>query len=110
MCEVTAIDLTEASGVNNLGLTVFIAYLYNNPLPVGSEVSITSENGILTGSNSYIFPNTTSKVPMSVSFGITREPIDARNDKTSGSLTINLKATSGLVTSVSINVIDDKKL
>lgn len=110
MCGVDSIDLTEATGTNSVGLTVFIADAYNNPLPVGSEVSIASENGILTGTNSYIFPNTTSFVPVGISFGITREPADGRNDITDGFLTISVEATSGLISSTSIAVTDDAKL
>lgn len=110
MCGVNSIDLTEATGTNSVGLTVFIADVYNNPLPVGSEVTIASENGILTGTNSYIFPNTTSFVPVGISFGITREPADGRNDITDGFLTISVEATSGLITSTSIVVTDDAKL
>lgn len=108
MCNVSEIDLTDDTGTDSLGLTVFITDRYNNPLPVGSEVSITSDNGILTGSNSYTFPNTTSIVPMSVSFGITREPIDGRNDiGKGGTLTIRVEATSELVSTLQVTVNDD---
>ena len=108
MCNVSEIDLTDDTGTDSLGLTVFITDRYNNPLPVGSEVSITSDNGILTGSNSYTFPNTTSIVPMSVSFGITREPIDGRNDiGKGGTLTIRVEATSELVSTLQVAVNDD---
>jgi len=108
MCNVSEIDLTDDTGTGSLGLTLFVTDRYNNPLPVGSEVIITSDNGILTGSTSYTFPNTTSIVPMSVSFGITREPIDGRNDiGEGGTLTMRVEATSELVSTIQVTVNDD---
>ncbi|WP_231620112.1 beta strand repeat-containing protein [Pseudoalteromonas sp. NGC95] len=108
MCQVSAIDLTQtASGTSSLSLIVYIADVYNNPMPVGSDVTITTDNGELTGTTNYTFPNTTSIVPIGVSFGIKREPLTGGNESSSGSLTIATEATSGLVTSISIPVEDD---
>ncbi|MBH0002239.1 Ig-like domain-containing protein [Pseudoalteromonas sp. SWYJZ12] len=108
MCEVSEIDLTQsATGTGSVSLILYIADIYNNPLPAGTEVSISTDNGELTGETSYVFPNTTSFIPVGVSFGIKREPLTGGNDSPSGSLNISVKAPSGLVSPFSVTVKDD---
>lgn len=110
MCQINEVDLTTATGQENMNLTVFIADIFNNPLPVGTEVAVSTDNGVLSGEpENYVFPNTTSRVPVSLSFTLAREPADSGNDKTSGFLQIKTTAPSGLVTSLSIPVKDDPK-
>lgn len=114
MCNVHAIDLSrQIVGSNDIGLVsvslrVYIADIYNNPLPVSSEVEIVSDNGVLIGTNSYVFPNTTSKVPVHLSFGMTREADGQGNGKSDGFLTINVTTPSGLVSTLSVPVKDDR--
>jgi len=108
MCQVDAIDLTQtASGTASLGLTVFIADIYNNPMPAETTISINTDNGILTGTDNYTYPNTTSIVPVGLSFGITREDLDGGNEQFSGILTVTAEAPSGLESTLSVSVIDD---
>jgi hypothetical protein len=108
MCQVDAIDLTQtASGTASLGLTVFIADIYNNPMPAETTISIDTDNGILTGSDNYTYPNTTSIVPVGLSFGITREDLDGGNEQFSGILTVTAEAPSGLESTLSVSVTDD---
>ncbi|MET6758395.1 Ig domain-containing protein [Pseudoalteromonas sp. NCIMB_1079] len=108
MCEVSEIDLTQSpTGTSSVSLILYIADIYNNPLPAGTEVSISTDNGEITGETSYVFPNTTSFVPVGVSFGIKREPLTGGNDSPSGSLNISVKAPSGLVSPFSVTVKDD---
>ncbi|MFP3367019.1 hypothetical protein R0J93_25585, partial [Pseudoalteromonas sp. SIMBA_148] len=85
-------------------LIMYIADMYNNPMPAGTEVSISTDNGEITGETSYVFPNTTSFVPVGVSFGIKREPLTGGNDSPSGSLNISVEAPSGLVSPFSVSV------
>lgn len=108
MCEVTAIDLNSATGASNVSLKLFIADVYNNPMPVGTQVEISADNGVLVGTNSYTFPNTTSRVPASLFFAVTREPATGGNDKSDGFLTISVTSPSGLVSSMSVPVTDDR--
>ncbi|MBB1355338.1 Ig-like domain-containing protein, partial [Pseudoalteromonas sp. SR45-5] len=76
MCQVSEIDLTQTpTGTSSVSLIMYIADMYNNPMPAGTEVSISTDNGEITGETSYVFPNTTSFVPVGVSFGIKREPL-----------------------------------
>jgi hypothetical protein len=108
MCEVTAIDLNSATGTSSASLRLIIADVYNNPLPVGTEVQVSLDNGVLVGANSYIFPNTTSRVPASLFFAVTREPAGQGNDKFDGFLTISVTSPSGLVSAMSVPVADDR--
>lgn len=111
MCQITEVDLTSATGQESINLTVFIADIFNNPLPVGTGVTILTDNGVLSGEpENYAFPNTTSRVPVSLSFALGREPADNRNDITSGFLEIKTTAPSGLVSSLSVSVRDDPKV
>lgn len=108
MCQVSEIDLTQTpTGTSSVSLIMYIADMYNNPMPAGTEVSISTDNGEITGETSYVFPNTTSFVPVGVSFGIKREPLTGGNDSPSGSLNISVEAPSGLVSPFSVSVIDD---
>jgi len=108
MCEVTAIDLNSATGASSASLRLFIADVYNNPMPVGTEVQVSLDNGVLVGTDSYTFPNTTSRVPASLFFAVTREPAGQGNDKFDGFLTISVTSPSGLVSSMSVPVTDDR--
>ena len=108
MCQVSEIDLTQSpTGTSSVSLIMYIADMYNNPMPAGTEVSISTDNGEITGETSYVFPNTTSFVPVGVSFGIKREPLTGGNDSPSGSLNISVEAPSGLVSPFSVSVVDD---
>lgn len=107
MCNVTSVDFRNGL-TDSQSLTVFIADIYNNPMPVGTAVTITTDNGILSGADDgYTFPNTTSVTPVSLSFVILDEPDDQRNDKTQGIITIKAEAPNGLVSSVGVPVYDD---
>ncbi|MEI8642519.1 Ig-like domain-containing protein [Pseudoalteromonas sp. Hal099] len=107
MCQVDSIDLTQTTGASSLNLTVFIADIYNNPMPAETTISIDTDNGILTGSDNYTYPNTTSIVPVGLSFGITREDLDGGNEQFSGILTVTAEAPSGLESTLSVSVTDD---
>lgn len=108
MCNVSAIDLSTATGASSVALRLFIADLYNNPLPVTTQVSVSADNGVLVGTDSFTYPNITSRVPVSLFFAMTREPAGQGNDKLDGFLTITAIAPSGLVSSLSVPVTDDR--
>ncbi|CAM3694934.1 MULTISPECIES: Ig-like domain-containing protein [Pseudoalteromonas] len=107
MCQVDSVDFRGGT-TEAVDLTVYIADIYNNPMPVGTVVSISTDNGVLSGADEdYIFPNTTSIVPISLSFVILDEQDDSRNDKTQGAITVKVAAPNGLISTTSISVLDD---
>ena len=110
MCQISQIDLTEATGVTSVAATVYIADMFNNPLPVETAVKISSDQGKLTGTTDYIVPNTTTVRPINFSFGVLRVPVDDKNAVVNGNVTITSTATSGLVSSASVSVLHDAKL
>lgn len=109
LCNVSAVDLSDTpAGASSVQLSVYISDLYNNPMPVGTTVDIAADNGVVSGNNSYTFPNTTSRIPVSVPFTLTREPVTGGNERFDGALTITVTAPNGLVSSMSIPVKDDR--
>lgn len=108
MCEVSAIDVSSVTGAASVSLRLFISDVYNNPLPVTTSVDISVDNGVLVGEDNYIFPNTTSRVPVSLFFAITQEPASGGNEKFSGFLTIKATTPSGLVSTLSVPVSDNR--
>lgn len=111
MCNVTAIDLSATptpERASSVQLSVYISDVYNNPMPVGTDVDISADNGVLVGSTSYSFPNTTSRIPVSIGFMVTREPLTDGNEKFDGFVTISATTPSGLVSSLSVPVKDDR--
>ncbi|MCF4009044.1 hypothetical protein [Rheinheimera sp. UJ63] len=106
LCEVSAIDLSSGAAPS-VSLRLFISDIYNNPMPLGTTVALSADNGVFVGADSYTFPNTTSRVPVSISFGLTREPATG-NEKLDGFLTISVTSPSGLVSSLSVPVRDDR--
>ncbi|MDP5459830.1 Ig domain-containing protein [Alishewanella sp. SMS8] len=106
LCEVSAIDLSSGAAPS-VSLRLFISDIYNNPMPLGTTVAVSADNGVFVGADSYTFPNTTSRVPVSISFGLTREPATG-NEKLDGFITINVTSPSGLVSSLSVPVRDDR--
>lgn len=107
MCNVNSIDISSGFATS-VSLQVFISDRYNNPLPVGSTVAISADNGVLAGTTSYTFPNTTSVVPVSIGFVVTREPVGQGNNKEDGFLSVVVTATSGLVSTLTVPVKDDR--
>ncbi|WP_423187109.1 Ig domain-containing protein [Alishewanella sp. d11] len=106
MCEVSAVDLSSGQA-SSVSLRLYIADIYNNPLPAGTTVDVSTDNGVLFGTDSFTFPNTTSRVPLSIFFGLTREPATGGNERQNGFLSINVTSPSGLVSGKSIPVADD---
>lgn len=116
MCNVDAINIavnrpagsTDDIHLSNVSLRVYVADIYNNPLPVGTEVEIRTDNGVVIGNSGYVFPNFTSTVPVHIAFGITREPLGEGNDKSDGFLTVTATTPSGVTRTLSIPVKDDR--
>lgn len=107
MCDVQSIDLSVGAA-SSVFMRLYISDVYNNPMPVGTEVVISADNGILVGTNEYTFPNITSRIPVSLEFGITREPSAGGNQKELGLISFKVTSPSGLVSTATIPVTDDR--
>ncbi|WP_440904900.1 Ig-like domain-containing protein [Catenovulum sp. SX2] len=102
----TDADLTVADLVNNTSVS-FIAYITDensNPMPSGTTVTISTDNGVVSGVSSHTFGNTTDPRPSGFSFTLGRE--SSPNNKSSGTATITVTTPKGFATSRSISVVD----
>ncbi len=110
-CDIDSIDVSSG----NAGSVIYIFYTdeFGNPLPVGTEVTITASNGEVDVLNlSSPVANTTSDKPSVAAVYV--GPETQGNQKLSGSLTINFKIPSGTEggtgkeVSQSISVLDNQ--
>ena len=112
-CDINSVDLSVVNnassvdvGVGAINLTVRIADIFNNPMPAGTTVNITSNNGELSGNLSTTVGNTNSMVPLAMHFTLARE--GEGNQRTVGTLTITVTTPSGVVSGLTIAVLDDR--
>ncbi|MCJ8269553.1 MAG: Ig-like domain-containing protein, partial [Psychrosphaera sp.] len=114
-CNVALIDISPVADINDLGVDIglsvvpmvlYFSDIFNNPMPAGTVVSITTSNGSLSGSTSLIVGSTNRTTPMAMAFTISRE--GDGNKKTSGALTISVTTPKAIVTSMAITVLDDR--
>jgi hypothetical protein len=92
--------------------SALITDLNGNPMPAGTQVAVTSENGTLTGDRSYLFPNTSDQptVPQ-LNFNLANDsPKNAGGVCTGadptliGNLIIKVTTPRGVVTSRSVSI------
>ncbi|MER2492997.1 Ig-like domain-containing protein [Catenovulum sediminis] len=102
----TESDLTLIDLVNNasVSLTAYITDINGNPMPVGTTVSITTDNGTIQGTSGYEFVNSTSSIPTGFSFTLGQET--QVNSVSEGIATITVTTPKGISQSISIPVID----
>lgn len=112
-CDINQVDLSVVTdsngadiGVNTINMAVRISDIFNNPMPAGTVINITSNNGELTGSLSTTIGSTNTLVPIMMGFTLSRE--GEGNQRRTGSLTITATTPGGIVSSHSITVLDDR--
>ena len=112
-CDVNHIDLSVISdatstdsGIESINLTARISDIFNNPLPAGTTINITSNNGELSGNLSTVVGSPNNLVPLAMHFTVTRE--GEGNQRTVGTLTITATTPSGVVSGLTIAVLDDR--
>ncbi|WP_462174096.1 Ig-like domain-containing protein [Pseudoalteromonas xiamenensis] len=112
-CDVKSVDLSLTGGTTGATVYVFFSDINNNPLPAGTEVSLSASNGDFEVTTlSDLVPNTNSRTTQYAVATITRE--SEGNSDFSGSLSIRFEVPSpvegGEATTVSfgIPVLDDR--
>lgn len=98
--------------LNTIDLTIepsytFVVYVTDengNPMPAGTSVSITTDNGIVVGTSSRSFISTSTAIPIGFEFTIGTEA--SPNNKSTGLATITVTTPKGVSDSYSITVID----
>jgi len=112
-CDVRTVDLNSSiSGVDSsdlislLNITVVYSDMYNNPPPFETDISVSASNGEISGTTSSTISNTSSRIPGSISFTISRE--GTGNKKTSGTIAVGFKTPKGVDSGISIGILDDR--
>ncbi|WAJ69078.1 hypothetical protein [Catenovulum adriaticum] len=102
---VTLVDLTTASGQPAVSFTAYITDINNNPMPAGTTVSLSIDNGEISGPSSYDYPNTATPIPQGFSFTLKQE--SEPNGTSSGIGTITVTSPLGVVSSYQFSIVDD---
>ena len=98
-------DLTTATGSASVTLQVYVADIYNNRPPTGTTISVTTDNGKLSGKTDWLLADGAYYGPFSFSITLTRE--GTANGKTSGFATITVTSPRGIPSTYDIAVSDD---
>ncbi|MEM6981769.1 MAG: hypothetical protein AAF510_02130, partial [Pseudomonadota bacterium] len=109
MCDINLIDISNSTPYSAISVTIFFSDIYNNPLPAGTTVTVTADNGVLRGLTDYTVVNTAQQVPISVSVNITKEA--EPNDVDSGFLYIEFVTPGGVKTQYTVmSILDEPKV
>lgn len=107
-CDVNLIDLSSGSATNQLASLSFSIYYsdrYNNPIPSGTTVSISTKNGKYDGRGSLTMLESDSTKAHSEQLTISRETDP--NDATTGLLTVSFETPKGVQTPSTLTIRDD---
>lgn len=112
-CDIRHIDLSTADdadgneiGLGAMSITLVFSDIFNNPLPAGTTVSITADNGVLSGNTSMTVPSTNTAVPLNMTFAVARE--GEGNKKSNGALTVTITTPKNIISSISIPLNDNR--
>ncbi|NQZ11358.1 MAG: Ig-like domain-containing protein, partial [Algicola sp.] len=114
-CDVAAIDLSAVPDINDpavdvglsaVSMVLYFSDIFNNPMPAGTTVNITTNNGVLSGATSVIVGSTNRTLPMAMAFTVARE--GEGNKITGGALTITVTTPKQIITSMAITILDDR--
>ena len=112
-CDIQSVDLSVVDDANGLDIGIgsvdmllrFSDY-FNNPMPAGTTVNISTNNGELSGTTSMTVGSTNSRFPLTMAFNISRE--GEGNKKSDGVLTIEITTPRQIVTALSLGISDDR--
>jgi hypothetical protein len=115
VCDVSGIDISVVPDINDLGVDIglstvpmvlYFSDIFNNPMPAGTTVTITTNNGVLSGSTAITVGSTNTTLPMAMPFAIGRE--GEGNKILGGALTITVTTPKQIVTTMAIAIADDR--
>lgn len=107
-CDLGSINITTADSGNQLSALSFELYfsdIYNNPMPSGTAVAISADNGDYSGTSGFDIGNTSQTTATGVALTISREADP--NDKTDGFLTVEFTTGKNNVSTATIAISDD---
>ena len=101
--DIGEIDITDTS-IESYNVTAYFADIYNNRPPTGTTINVSTENGELSGQTSWLLGSSSSIGPYQIEFTVIQE--DSANDKTFGTLSIELATPEGGSLTFQMNVRD----
>ncbi|MEL0654686.1 hypothetical protein V6257_06585 [Pseudoalteromonas issachenkonii] len=107
-CDVNLIDISSGVGSNELDSLTFGIYYsdrYNNPIPSGTTLSMSTANGKFDGRSDYIMLETSSARALYEELTISRETDP--NDANTGLLSVIFETPKGVQTPATITIRDD---
>lgn len=112
-CDIRSIDLSPATdengndvGISAVSMVLLFSDFFNNPMPFGTTVNISTDNGILSGTTSMVVGSTNTVFPLGMAFTIARE--GEGNKKFNGAITIEITTPKLIVSGLTIGVRDDR--
>jgi len=90
--DIGSIDISDES-IESYDVTAYFADIYNNRPPTGTTITVSTENGELSGATSWVVGSSSDLGPYSIDFTLIQE--SSANDKTLGTLTITLETPAG---------------
>ncbi|MEM0514389.1 hypothetical protein WCN91_02875 [Pseudoalteromonas sp. YIC-827] len=94
-CDINGIDISSSTPYEVIDVDVYMSDVHNNPLPAGTQITLSADNGVLSGTTSYTVPSTNNIMPLAIGVTISRETDP--NGKAVGSLSVEYTTPSGLV-------------
>ncbi len=107
-CDVADINLTTADeGVElaALSFAIYFADIYNNPMPAGTTVAVSADNGEYSGTSGFEITNSSATVAFGEALSISRE--SEPNSKSEGFLRVEFTTGKGNISSAIIAISDD---
>ena len=112
-CDVSYLDISRAldasdvdNGLASVPLVLIFSDEFNNPMPFGTTITVTANNGILTGNTSIVVGSTNTAIPQQMGFAISRE--GEGNKTLAGQLTVTFTTPRQIVNTLGLTIVDDR--
>ncbi|MCQ8876928.1 hypothetical protein NQT69_02620 [Pseudoalteromonas shioyasakiensis] len=105
-CDLGAINLSpnEVNSVEALSFSLYYSDRYNNPIPSGTNISISTDNGKYSGTDGFVMLESAATSAHSIPLSISRE--SEPNDSASGFLSIVFTTPKGVETTAQLAIRD----
>ncbi|OHU91198.1 hypothetical protein [Pseudoalteromonas amylolytica] len=104
LCDVKEVNFDTSTTIGSVEVFLYFSDINNNPLPKGTEIQVSADNGLYTGGTSYEVSNSSQKSASMIKFSIANE-IEA-NQKAEGEVSIVFTTPAGETTGARLTVRD----
>ncbi|CAM3960738.1 hypothetical protein [Pseudoalteromonas byunsanensis] len=103
-CDVKQVNFNTSDNIGSVQVFLYYSDIHNNPLPQGTEIQVSADNGVYTGETSFVVPNLSRKDASVIEFTISNE-IEA-NQREDGQVLFAFTTPAGVVSAASLKVKD----